>query len=129
VRAAVVAHGDSAPVFDFSEVAFYLVTFFVERPVLFVPDLAVLLRRDAGGNALCSQRLAEPVAVVAPIPGQGLGIRQGVEHELCALVIAHLPSLSNKIRGLPSSPRFAQGQTHTGDKLLRQANTRRTNLP
>ena len=36
------------------------------------------------------QRVTKPVAVVAAVGDQHLGLWQGIEHEPCALVIAHL---------------------------------------
>jgi hypothetical protein len=56
-----------------------------------VLDFAVLLPGDAGGNGLCGQGLAKPVAIVAPIAGQEFGIRQGIEHEPCPFVMAQPP--------------------------------------
>ena len=52
---------------------------------------AVALLRDAGGNALCDESAAEPVGVVAASTEHRRGGRQGIEHQRCTLVIAHLP--------------------------------------
>ena len=64
--------------------------FFVDRLVVVILDLAVGFRRDAGGDAARGQRGAEPVAVIALVAQQFLGIGQGIEQQNCALVVAHL---------------------------------------
>lgn len=52
VRAAVVAHGDAAPVFDATEHDLDFVALLVERFVIIDGLLAVLAWRDAGCDAL-----------------------------------------------------------------------------
>ncbi len=90
MRAAVVAHRDAPPVLEPAEAVFDLVALFVEGLVVSVLGLAVLLRRDAGLDALFDQGLAKGVAVVALVAGQRLGGRQRRQQEGRPFVIAHL---------------------------------------
>ncbi len=91
-RAAVITRCDSSPIFEPSEAVFDLVTLFVERLIVITLDFAVPFRRDAGLDAFFDEGLAEPVAVITTIAGQRLGLlRQGVDHEPCPFMIAHLP--------------------------------------
>jgi len=62
----------------------------VERAVVRDRDFAVGLGRDAGDNPAFGQRAAEPVGVISPVAEHGLGLRQSVEHQRRALVVAHL---------------------------------------
>lgn len=89
--AAIITGCDPPPIFQPSEGVFYFVTLFVELLVVGMLDLAVPFRRDARLDAFFDQGFAKPVAVIAPIAGQRPGLRQGIEHEPCALMIAHLP--------------------------------------
>jgi hypothetical protein len=63
-------------------------------------DLAVLLWRDAGIDPLFDQGFAKPVTVIASIARQRLGLWQGIEHQPCALMIAHLPFAQQQDQGL-----------------------------
>ena len=89
--ASVVAGVDAAPVFEFAEHVLDLVALAVEGGVVGDWHFAVGLRRDAGGDAALSQRMAEPVGIVAAVGEQRLGLREGIDHHRSALVIAHLP--------------------------------------
>ncbi len=91
VSAAVVAHGDPAPVLDPAEHVFDLVALAVERGIIGVLDFAVLAWRDAWGDALADQSGAKPVTVVASVTKQFLGWWQGPKHQPRTLVVAHLP--------------------------------------
>src|SRR5690606_27630776 len=53
-------------------------------------DFAASARRDARLDASCFKFLSEPCTVIAAIGDQARGLRQGVEHEACTLVVAHL---------------------------------------
>ena len=88
--AAVIAHGDAPPVFQFSKHVLDFVALFVE--CFIVPDLdfAVLLRRDAGRDAFFDQSISEPVRVITPVRQKLFCFWQLVEQQGRALVIAHL---------------------------------------
>jgi hypothetical protein len=62
----------------------------VQRLVVIEWDLPVSGWRNAGSDPSRVQRVTKPVAVVAAVGDQPLGLWQGIEHEPCALVIAHL---------------------------------------
>jgi len=54
--AAVVAHGDAAPVLEFSEHVLDFVALAVERGVVAGLDFAITARRDAGDHAFMTKR-------------------------------------------------------------------------
>ena len=90
MRAAVVSRSDAPPVFEPAERVFDFMALFVEGLIVIMLDFAVLFRRDAGFDPFFDQGFAEPIAVIAPVAGQRLGVRHGREHEFCPFVIAHL---------------------------------------
>ena len=59
-----------------------------------------LFGRDAGLDPLFDQGFAKPVAVIASIGDQRLGVRQGIEHQRRALMIAHLAFAQQQDQGL-----------------------------
>ena len=91
MRAAVIAHGDAAPVLEAAEHIFDLVALPVERLAIRVLDLTVVSRRNTGGDTLADQGGTEAIAVIAAISEQCLCFWQGVKHQPGALVAAHLP--------------------------------------
>ena len=76
MRAAVISGGDPAPVLDPAKDIFDLVALSVEVLVVVILDLPVLSRRDARRDAAFGQSSAEPVAVIALIREQFLGLRE-----------------------------------------------------
>ncbi len=76
------------------------VALFVEGLVVVMLDLAIPFRRDARLDPPFDQGFAEPVAVIAAVAGQRPGWRQGIEHEPCALMIAHLAFAQQQNQGL-----------------------------
>ena len=88
--ASVVAGCDAAPVLDPVEDVLDLVALAVEVLVIVDPDLAVGAWRDARGDAAFGQSSPEPVAVVALVAQQFLGVGQHRKQQESALVIAHL---------------------------------------
>jgi len=67
VCASVVAHGDPAPVLEFSEHVLDLVALFIKRFAVASLFPAVLTGRDTGLDAFFLQGLDEPVRVVPAI--------------------------------------------------------------
>ena len=58
-------------------------------------------RGDAGKYAVCAQLIAQPVSIIASVSEHWLGLWGGIQHERRALVVAHLPLLSNMTSGRP----------------------------
>ena len=81
---------DAPPVLELAEHLHDLVALSVERLVVGDRHLAVDLRRYAARDALCGQGASKPVGVIAAIDEHRRGLRQGVEHQRRALVVAHL---------------------------------------
>ena len=81
---------DTAPVFKPAKHFLYLVAVSVKRPVAGDRHLAIDLRQYAGREALCGQDASKPVGVIATIAEHRRRLRQGVEHQRRALVVAHL---------------------------------------
>ena len=98
--AAIIAGCDAAPVFEPTEGVFYFVTLFVEGLIIGMLDFAVPFRRDAGFDPLFDQGFAKPVAVIAAIARQRPGQRQGIEHQPCPLMVAHLAFAQQQDQGL-----------------------------
>jgi hypothetical protein len=90
VSATVISRCDPAPIFEPSEGVFNFVPFFVERLVVVVLDFAALFRRDAWIDPFFDQGIAEPVAVITPIPCQRFGLRQRGKQNPCSFMVAHL---------------------------------------
>jgi hypothetical protein len=90
VGAAIIAGVAASPVFDFGEQVFDQMALFVERFIIVILHLAVGFWRDAAGDTARCQCTAEPVAVIAFVAQQFLGIRQSIEQQNSALVVAHL---------------------------------------
>ncbi len=88
--ASVVACCDASPVLELCEQVLDLVSLSVDGLVVFEWHFAAAARRDARLDAPCFRFLSEPGAAIAAIGDQMGGRRQGVEHEPCALVVAHL---------------------------------------
>ena len=89
--AAIITHCDATPIFEPSEGVLIFVTFFVEAPCRSHAGSCGSFSAECTARHLFDQSLAEPIAVIAPIAGQRSGLRQGVEHEPCAFMIAYLP--------------------------------------
>ena len=81
---------DTAPVFKPAKQFLFLVALSVKRPVVGDRHLAIDLRQYAGREALSGQGASKPVGVIAAIAEHRRGLRQGVEHQRRALVVAHL---------------------------------------
>ena len=88
--ASIVAGGNAPPVFELGEQVLDLVALAVEDRVVGERYLAASARWDAGLDAPHVQFGVEPRAVVTSVGDQMGGGRQGLEHEACALVVAHL---------------------------------------
>ena len=74
MRAAVVAGGDATPIFETGKQVLDLVTLGIELLVIGVLDLAIGRWRDARGDAAAGKGVAEPVAVIALVSQQFLGL-------------------------------------------------------
>ena len=90
VRAAIVAGGNAAPVFQAPEHVLDPVPLAIEHLVVCDRHFAAPGRRNAGLDALSDKSGSEPVAVIAPVGDQACGLWEGVENEARAFVIAHL---------------------------------------
>ena len=90
VGTAVIAGVDASPVLDFGKQVLDQVALFVDRLVVVILHLPVGFWRDAGGDSARGQGGAEPVAVIALVAQQFLGIRVGIEQQNRAFVVAHL---------------------------------------
>ena len=88
--ASVVARCDALPGLDFGEEVLDFVALAVGCLVIVERRLAAFGRWNAGLGYPFLQRVAKPVAVVAPVGDQGFRLWQDAEHELRALVIARL---------------------------------------
>lgn len=77
--APVIAHGDSAPVFEPAEHNFNLMPLFIQIFVVISRCLSVLFGRDAGRNASGKQGVTEPIGVIATVRQKLLGVR-GAPH-------------------------------------------------
>ena len=81
---------DEPPFLELAEPILDLVALSVKRPVVGDRHLAVDLRRYAGRDALCGQGASNAVGVMAAIAEHRRGLRQNVEHQRRAHVVAHL---------------------------------------
>ena len=100
---ATVATGvDAPPVLESSEHVLDSVVLFVEDGVMGDGDFPVGLRRDAGGDFALSERMAEPVGVVAPVGEEFLGLGKAGSISAAPLKSLIWPSLSNMTSGRPS---------------------------
>lgn len=88
--ASVVAHGDSPPVLQSAEHALDEVALLVAHGVVVDRPFAVLSSRDAGFDAKVGERFTEPVAVVAAVSDQDVGLGQCREHGCGAAIVADL---------------------------------------
>lgn len=84
MAAAVIPHGDPAPVLDAIEHDLDLVTLFIDGFAVTQPVLPVLARRDAGGDTPFFQRRPEPVGAIAAVGDQLLCFRQALQKGSCA---------------------------------------------
>ncbi len=98
--ASIIAGVDASPVLKATKHVF--VPLAIE--VLVVIDLysAVSSRWDAGDYAAHCQGVAEPVGVITPVAQQYFRFWQGVDHQSCAFVIAHLPLAEQHHQGTAS---------------------------
>ena len=90
VAAPIVSGGDAPPVLQSSEEAFYEIALLVEFLVVLDGFLAVRAPRYAGLDVAFSQCIAEFVAVIALVANETVCLRQVVQNEVCAGVIADL---------------------------------------
>ena len=88
--ASVVARCDASPVSELGEQVFDFVARPIERLVIGERNLSAFGRWNAGLGSPLLQRVAKPVAVVAPVGDQGFRLWQDAEHESRVLVVAHL---------------------------------------
>ena len=88
--AAVIPCMDASPVLEFSEHVLNLVALTIEPCIMRDGYLAVDFRGNAGSDAALSQSGSKPVSVVAPVRQQRLGLRKGLDHQRCALIVTHL---------------------------------------
>lgn len=72
--ASVIAHGDTPPVFKFSEHILYFVALLVERFIVLDLDFAVLFWRNAGRYLFFDQRMAEPIGIIPTISEHLFGL-------------------------------------------------------
>ena len=88
--AAVITHGDPAPVFDAPEHVFDFVALLVERFIIRELYPAVFSWRDAGRYSSFDKRLPEPVCVIAAICKKLFCFWKVIQKACSAFVIAHL---------------------------------------
>ena len=81
---------DAPPVLEFAKHILDFVAAFVERLVERDCGFAVGFWRDAGFYAARLECASKPVSIVAFVTQQSFGIRNGIKHQRCTLVIAHL---------------------------------------
>lgn len=103
MSAPVISGVDATPVLDASEHVLDAMPLTIENAVVGYGGLAVALRRDTGGNALCGERVTEPVGVLSPVCEHGGGGRQGIDEQGGALVIAGLPFGQHQADGTPAA--------------------------
>lgn len=89
--AAVIAHGNSSPVFEPPEHIFDFMALFIEGFIIGHGVFPVLLWRDAGLNAFVDQGGAQPVGVIAAISEEAFGAWQRVQQQGGPFVITDLP--------------------------------------
>jgi len=90
VSASVITHGDTPPVFEFSEHIFNLVPFFIKLFIVCYGCFSIFPWRDARRNPFFHQGCPEPVRVIAAIGQHRFGFRQDRQQQDCALVITRL---------------------------------------
>ena len=90
MSAAVIAYGNSSPIFEPAKHNFDFMPLFVEFFVIFSGLLSITFGRNAGNDSLVEQGIAEPISVVASIRKKFFGFRQARKQLRRALIIAHL---------------------------------------
>ena len=86
----VIAHGNTAPIFEFSEHIFNFVTFFIEICIVFNRNFAVLFTRDTGHDMTRPKIIPDPIRVIASTRQKNIGLRQRWQQECRPFVIADL---------------------------------------
>ncbi len=81
MRTSVIAHGDSAPVFDTSEHIFDFMAFSIEFCVMIDGFDTVLFGWDARFDPTLFQSLSEPVRIIASVSDHDRSVRELVEYE------------------------------------------------
>ena len=76
MRASVVTHCDSAPIFEAFEHEFDFVSLFVEDFIVIDGDFAVLFSGDAGCDSFGCEGLSKPVGIISAIIKQFFGLWQ-----------------------------------------------------
>ena len=87
---AVVSGCDATPVLQAAEGVLDAIALAIQGLVVFDHGLAVLARRDAGGDAPGGQRCTETVTAVAPIGQQFASKLQGIDPQTGALAVVPL---------------------------------------
>ena len=87
---AVISGRDATPVLQAAEDVLDAMALAIQGLVVSGHGLEFLARRDARGDAPGGQRSTETVTVVAPIGQQFARGRQGIDHQVSALVVVHL---------------------------------------
>lgn len=88
--AAVVACGDTAPVFKFAEAVFNDVSFFIKVFIVFVLGFTIFLGRDAGHDPFFLQGCAEPICIIPTVGEQFFGLWHFINQGARPFVIAGL---------------------------------------
>lgn len=96
----IVAHGDTAPVFQSAEHALDEIALLVAHGVVVDRQFAVFAPRDAGLDAAVGERFAEPVAVIAAIGDQDVGVGQRGQHGRGSAIVADLTFGQEQDHGL-----------------------------
>ena len=90
MRAAVIAHGNSPPVFDPAKHDLDLISLFIQFFVVRDGFLAILFGRDAGRKTSGEQGITEPVGVIPTVRQKLLSLRQSIYKQGGSFVVAHL---------------------------------------
>lgn len=88
--AAIVPHGDAAPVFEATEHDLDFMALFIQGFIVVDRDFAVLFTRNAGRDPLLHQSHPEPVGIIPPIGQELPRAGQRRQQQGGALVITHL---------------------------------------
>ena len=102
MRTSVIAHGNSAPVFEPAEHDLYFVSLLIELFVICNRVFSISFGRNAWSYAFIKQCVAKPSSIVASIRKKCFGIRQGVKQLRSAFVLTHLTCCkeqSNRLAG------------------------------
>jgi len=103
VGASLIAHGDSAPVFEPAKHNFNFMPLFVEKFIIKNNFFPVLFGRDAGRDASIKQGLTKPGGIIATICQKLFGLWQRIQEYGSAFIVACLPFSEEQGKGLAAT--------------------------